>query len=320
MASTSPAERFRSWISRLRRREPSSITGDTRSIPAAVPSAPPLPHIINARYQLEHLLGRGGTGSVYRARDLTLDRQVALKLVLPELLADSPARQRFRRDADILSRLQHPSIVEIFDFGTFANGGGFLAMELVRGEDLRRVLQRQGLLEPGHAMRILSAVGSALEAAHHAGVLHKDLKPENILLPANGAEAKVLDFGVAAAIPEDGGLLRDQAAAGVAAPIIAGTPAYLAPEPFRGAAFDARSDVFSLAVLAFEMLSGDLPFGRGSAGEIMLAHARGIPPMSESVPATAQRAIRTALDANPDRRPSSPQAFAHLLAASLSLS
>ena len=142
-----------------------------------------VPRTVDNKYRIEQLLGRGGMGAVYRARDMRLDRLVALKVVRAELLGDPEARQRFRREAQIVARLQHPSIVAVYDYGTFADGGAYLVMELVRGEDLRHVLQREGRLEPARAMRILESVCGAIEAAHREGVLHRDLKPENILLP-----------------------------------------------------------------------------------------------------------------------------------------
>jgi serine/threonine-protein kinase len=305
MDQPSPAHRVMSWLARL--------------IPS---SAASLPLTIEGRYRLESLLGQGGTGDVYRARDLQLDRIVAVKLVKPEVLPDAPAQVRFRADAEALSRLHHRSIVEILDVGAFPGGGGYIVMELVSGEDLRKLLHREGRLGADRALPIIAAVCEAVDAAHRAGVLHRDLKPENILLPTDDADVKVLDFGVAKAVADGPGqailTAADPVAVAAAGAVITGTPAYMAPEQLQGAPFETSSDVFSLGVLAYEMLSGVLPFGRGSVGEIALAHTRGAPPMPQGiVPAAAERAIRLALDVNPDRRPSSPSAFAHLLAASL---
>jgi hypothetical protein len=283
---------------------------------------PSVPRTVDNKYRIEQLLGRGGMGAVYRARDMRLDRLVALKVVRAELLGDPEARRRFRREAQIVARLQHPSIVAVYDYGTFADGGAYLVMELVRGEDLRHVLQREGRLEPDEAMRILANVCAAIGAAHREGVLHRDLKPENILLPSAGGPAKVLDFGVAKLVedehPIDAGASADMQTALTAAGMIVGTPAYMAPEQFTAVPADARTDVFSLGVVAYEMLSGDLPFGRGTLADVVLAQARGVPPMAAGlVPTAAERAIRTALDPDPDRRPSSPQEFATMLRASL---
>ena len=198
-------------------------------------------------------------------------------------------------------------------------------MELGRGEDLRHVLQREGRLAIDESMSILSAVCSAIGAAHREGVLHRDLKPENILLPSGGGPPKVLDFGVAKIVGDErrdddrldeaSGEMRT---ALTAAGMIVGTPAYMAPEQFHAVPADARTDVFSLGVVAYEMLSGELPFGRGTLAEVVLAQARGVPTMRGGViPAAAERAIRSALDADPDRRPASPQEFATLLSAAL---
>lgn len=281
---------------------------------------PSVPRVVDGKYRIEQLLGRGGMGAVYRARDMRLDRLIALKVVRAELLGDAEARRRFRREAQIVARLQHPAIVTVFDYGTFAEAGAYLVMELVRGEDLRRVLLREGRIDPDRAVRILSTVCAAIEAAHREGVLHRDLKPENILLPEGDVEAKVLDFGVAKVIADEGGdaqtTAADPGSINTVEGMIIGTPAYMAPEQLRGAPSDGRTDVFSLGVIAYEMLSGELPFGRGSLVEVVLSQARGVPPMAPSTaPPAVERAIRAALELDADRRPPSPMAFAHLVTA-----
>jgi tRNA A-37 threonylcarbamoyl transferase component Bud32 len=277
-----------------------------------------VPRTVDNKYRIEQLIGRGGMGAVYRARDMRLDRMVALKVVRAELLSDPESRLRFRREAQIVARLQHPSIVAVYDYGTLLDGGAYLVMELVRGEDLRRVLQREGRMDPERVVRILDAVCAAIEAAHREGVLHRDLKPENILLPtgSGSADAKVLDFGVAKVIDsEDGPPTGADSPTLMTAPgIIIGTPAYMAPEQFNFGELDARTDVFSLGVIAYEMVSGELPFGRGTLTEVVLAQARGVPPMPRgSAAPELERAIRSALETDPDRRPASAQAFAHLV-------
>jgi serine/threonine-protein kinase len=274
----------------------------------------PTPRVVDGKYRIEQLLGRGGMGAVYRARDMRLDRLVALKVVRQELLEDADARRRFKREAQIVARLQHPGIVSIFDFGTLSGGGAYLVMELVRGEDLRRVLQREGRLDTARATRILGAVCGAIDAAHREGVLHRDLKPENILLPGGELAAKVLDFGVAK-------LVGDHPHDTVAAPeatltmagTIVGTPAYMAPEQLRADPPDPRTDVFALGVIAYEMLSGELPFSRGSLTDVILAQARGAQPLGERNAAVAPelaQAIARALHMRPEDRPRTPQEFA----------
>ncbi|CAN5750750.1 hypothetical protein BH18ACI5_BH18ACI5_02980 [soil metagenome] len=286
----------------------------------AMRPVPSVPVLVDHKYRIEQLLGRGGMGAVYRSRDVRLDRLVALKVVRAELLGDPDAQRRFRREAQIVARLQHPCIVSVFDYGTFADGGAYLVMELVRGEDLRHVLQREGRLDPPRALKILMAVCGAIEAAHRQGVLHRDLKPENILLPTTDeVEAKVLDFGVAKVIVDE---RQDMNLTGssmlTAAGMIVGTPSYMAPEQLHGVAPDARSDVFSLGVIAFEMMTGALPFGRGSLADLVLAHARAVQQMPDSgLPADLDAVIRAALSPDPDKRPLSAQAFGQLLASTL---
>ena len=274
-----------------------------------------IPRVLDGKYRLEQLLGRGGMGAVYRGRDMRLDRLVAVKVVRVELLGDGDARRRFKREAQIVARLQHPAIVAVYDYGSLPDSSAYLVMELIKGEDLRHALVREGRLEPSRATRILTTVCGAIEAAHRQGVLHRDLKPENILLPGDGTEAKVLDFGVAKIVDRDEGNpgpAESQTVLTVEGTIV-GTPAYMAPEQLRGLVPDARTDVFSLGVIAYEMLTGRLPFGRGSLAEVILAQSRGVPQDGiDALPPALARAIRMALEPDPDRRPPSPQAFAHL--------
>ena len=287
------------------------------------------PVMPEGKYRIEGLLGRGGMGMVYAARDLVLDRPVAIKVIRPELLPDPAARERFVHEAQTLARLTHPSIVRVFATGTLPDGGPYLVMELVYGVDLRKELDAEGRLEPHRAARILAAVCAAMESAHRDGVLHGDLKPENILLPddgdgdveGDGVAAKVLDFGVAQAIgvdpaqPGPQGRGAPQAVASGDVPIV-GTPAYMAPEQLRGQPPTPRTDVFSLGVIAYEMLIGELPFGSGSAAEVALAQECGrraghLHPL----PAALARAVTAALAIDADRRPVSAQALAHLIGA-----
>lgn len=277
-----------------------------------------VPHVIEKKYRMDRIIGRGGMGSVYRARDVRLDRDVAIKVVRADLLDDAEARARFRREAQIVARLQHPGIVSVFDYGTFPDGSAFLVMELVRGEDLRCALQRDGAMRPSRALRLLGAMCSAVHAAHREGVLHRDLKPENILLVDGDLPVKVLDFGVAKLVsdrPSEVTALGTLTGAGV----IVGTPAYMAPEQLRNQPVDARTDVFTLGVIAYEMLTGDLPFGRSSLWDIGLRQAEGMKPMQtphEPVPPHVEHAVSRALKVEPAQRPANAAEFANLLTAS----
>jgi tRNA A-37 threonylcarbamoyl transferase component Bud32 len=278
-----------------------------------------IPHVVDKKYRMDRVIGRGGMGAVYRARDVRLDRDVAIKVVRADLLNDAEARARFRREAQIVARLQHPGIVSVFDYGTFGDGSAFLVMEFVRGEDLRRVLRREGSFRPAHALPLLGSMCAAVHAAHREGVLHRDLKPENILLVESvDAPVKVLDFGVAKVVADRS---ADTTALGTltGVGVIVGTPAYMAPEQLRGEPVDARTDVFSLGVIAYEMLTGDLPFGRASLWDIGLRQAEGMKPIQTphgNVAPHVESAIGQALKVDPAQRPATAADLAALLAQS----
>ncbi len=282
----------------------------------------PIPRVVDNKYRIDQVVGRGGMGAVYRAHDLRLDRDVAIKVVRAELLGDPEARTRFRREAQIVARLQHPSVVSIFDYGTLPDGGAYLVMELVRGRDLREALKQTVRFSPDSAIRLVTAVCAAIDAAHRAGILHRDLKPENILLPQGDVEVKVLDFGVAKLVARDTTLMATSQAhetLTVHGQII-GTPAYMAPEQLRGGTVDARTDVFSLGVIAYEMLTGTLPFGKGPMVDIAMRHATGPAPLTGGVQPLDEgldTAVRRALSLDPNERPSSPMAFAASLRAAV---
>ncbi|MGD9903246.1 MAG: protein kinase [Vicinamibacterales bacterium] len=265
---------------------------------------PGLPPVVDGKYRVDALVGRGGMGAVFRARDVRLDRDVAIKVVRAELLTSPDARGRFRREAQILARLQHPAVVAVYDYGTLADGAAYLVMQFVRGEDLRRRLRRGPPLDPSQVAAILTGVATGVQAAHDVGVFHRDLKPENVLLREDGGGPTVLDFGVAKAAPvgADGTM--------TAGATVVGTPAYMAPEQLRGEPVDGRADVFSLGVMAFEMLTGRLPFGAGSFVDIGVAHAAGRVADAERLPAPLRDVVLQALATRAADRPATPAAFA----------
>lgn len=281
----------------------------------ALRASPRVPHIIEQKYRLDRLIGRGGMGAVYRARDVRLDRDVAIKVVRAELLDDPEARTRFHREAQIVARLQHPGIVSVFDYGTLPDGAAFLVMELVRGEDLRRVLRRDGALPVSRVLSLVGAICAAVQAAHREGVLHRDLKPENILLLDGDAAVKVLDFRVAKVLSDR---VNEETALGTmtVTGVALGTPAYMAPEQLRGQPVDARTDVFSLGVIAYEMLTGELPFGRASLWDIGARQASGMKPLRSPhgvLPPHVELAVARALSLDAAERPTSALAFADVL-------
>jgi tRNA A-37 threonylcarbamoyl transferase component Bud32 len=272
---------------------------------------PGLPAVVDGKYRIDAQAGRGGMGAVFKARDVRLDRDVAIKVVRADLLASPDARVRFRREAQIVARLQHPAVVAVFDYGTFADGSAYIVMEYVRGEDLRQRLRRTPALSPPEVVAIATGVAAGVQAAHDAGVFHRDLKPENVLLPENGGGPKVLDFGVAKLAPS----AADPGGTVTAGATIVGTPAYMAPEQLRGEALDGRADVFSLGVMVFEMLTGRMPYGVGSFVDIGVKHASGRIADADRLPDALRPAVLQTLAADPDERPATPTAFAEALRA-----
>ena len=269
-----------------------------------------LPRVVDGKYRVDHALGRGGMGAVYRARDMRLDRDVAIKVVRGELLADADARARFRREAQVVAKLQHPGVVSVFDYGTLASGAAFLVMEFVRGRDLRSLVT-QGPQTPEVAIRLLQAIAAPVEAAHKRGILHRDLKPENILLPEDGVEAKVLDFGIAKVLsaPTEPDTQTVATLTAFGQPL--GTPAYMAPEQLAGEEMTTRTDVYALGVIGYELVTGTLPYGRGSFLEIAMRQQKGVPALERpDLPNGLKAAITSALSADPAGRPASAAAFA----------
>ncbi len=301
-------------LSRLRRQALSTPRGSMALPPTFIESPAQGVDVgvtIEGKYRVDALIGRGGMGAVYRARDLRLDRDVAVKVVRSELVAAPEAQARFRREAQLVARLQHPAIVTVFDYGTLPDGAAYLVMEYVRGEDLRTRLSR-GPLAAADAIALLSAIAEGVEAAHREGVLHRDLKPENVLLPEHGGP-KVLDFGVAKAMPQTG-----VDATLTASGTIVGTPAYMAPEQIRGERVDARTDVFSLAVMGYEMLTGRLPFGAGSFVDVAMRQTAETPAIDErGVPGKVSDVLRRALSYAREERQATALTLARELHAAL---
>lgn len=212
------------------------------------------------RYQVEALLGEGGMGAVYRAYDRELDRTVALKLIRPELGSDPTITQRFRQELLLASKISHKNILRIHDLGE-ANGTKFISMAYVEGEDLHRLLLREGRLPLDRALAITRQLCSALEAAHAEGVVHRDLKPQNILLDKTG-QVYVSDFGLAKSLEPDATQVTLSGQ-------FLGTPRYMSPEQALAAPLDHRSDLYSLGLILYEMVTGEIPFKAESTLQTM---------------------------------------------------
>jgi non-specific serine/threonine protein kinase len=215
-------------------------------------------------------LGEGGMGTVYRAQDLTLGRETALKFLSPEMAADPQARKRLLKEAQAASRLNHPSIATIYEVNE-ADDLPFIAMELVTGASLKQVLQR-GVLDTAQFLDIARQIAEGLQEAHHAGVFHRDIKPANIMLDPR-SRVKILDFGLAILAPRDPGETEETFATS-RQNSTGGTVPYMSPEQLRGEAAEARSDIFSFGVLVYECLTGRLPFRGETSIDILHAILR----------------------------------------------
>ena len=258
-------------------------------------------------YEVLSALGAGGMGEVYRARDTRLNRDVAIKVLPAELLADEHRRRRFQQEARALSSLNHPHIVTIYEVES-AGPVDFIVMEFVRGSTLDQLIPSRGLAVTA-LLRIAVPVAEALAAAHARGIIHRDVKPANLIVGDDGV-VKVLDFGLAKLLEadEEGGAatLTDLRQGDVSAPgRIAGTPAYMAPEQATAGKVDARSDVFSFGAVLYEMATGARAFGGNSSAEMLAAVLAGQPkPPTQiaDVPRELERVILRCLRKEPDRR------------------
>ena len=253
---------------------------------------------LGPQYRLEHELGRGGMGVVFLATDTTLDRHVAIKVVHPELAPHESITRRFLAEARTIARLRHPNIVAIHAAGS-ADGLLYYVMDEVAGESLRQRLNRDGKLGVEEAARITADLAAALEAARHAGVVHRDVKPENVLLDEASGRALLADFGIARAVAvEAGGSTTGQ---GVAV----GTPAYMSPEQASGEEIDTRSDLYALGIVAYEVLAGHPPF-QGPHRVVVSKHIaeRPVPiqRLRPDIPATLGTAVMRALEKQPSDR------------------
>jgi serine/threonine protein kinase len=249
---------------------------------------------LNNRYQVERKIGEGGFGAVFEGTQLATGRSVALKILHPHSVADATVVARFRREAEACSQLRNPHTVTIYDFDQTEDGVLYLAMELVRGESLQEIQHRDGVIEASRALCILDQVAEALGEAHDKGIVHRDMKPENIMVERRGGAdfVKVLDFGIAKILSGEGSKIIP---ALTAIGQTVGTLEFMSPEQLRGKALDGRSDIYALGMVAYEMLTGQLPFkGAKSTTEVIQFHLQeAAPPPSSLRP---DLAIPTAVD------------------------
>ncbi|MER5306881.1 protein kinase [Streptomyces sp. NPDC002773] len=248
--------------------------------------------VAGGRYQLRDLLGEGGMASVYLAYDSALDRQVAIKTLHTELGREQSFRERFRREAQAVAKLSHTNIVSVFDTGEDDLGGAvmpYIVMEYVEGQPLGSVLasdvRQYGAMPADKALKVTADVLAALEVSHEMGLVHRDIKPGNVMTTKRGV-VKVMDFGIARAM-QSGVTSMTQTG------MVVGTPQYLSPEQALGRPVDARSDLYSVGIMLFQLLTGRLPFDADSALAIAYAHVQEEP----VAPSTVNRAVTPAMDA-----------------------
>ncbi|WP_250302416.1 MULTISPECIES: Stk1 family PASTA domain-containing Ser/Thr kinase [unclassified Streptomyces] len=261
--------------------------------------------VAGGRYQLRDLLGEGGMASVYLAYDAALDRQVAIKTLHTELGREQSFRERFRREAQAVAKLSHTNIVSVFDTGEDTLGDAlmpYIVMEYVEGQPLGSVLQaditRYGAMPADKALKITADVLAALEASHEMGLVHRDIKPGNVMMTKRNV-VKVMDFGIARAM-QSGVTSMTQTG------MVVGTPQYLSPEQALGRGVDARSDLYSVGIMLFQLLTGRLPFDADSPLAIAYAHVQEEPvapsSINHSVPPAVDALVARALKKNPNER------------------
>ena len=251
---------------------------------------------LDGRYRLVEKLGEGAMGTVYLAHQLPAGREVAIKVVTPSLVSDATAIKRFLREAKLASRLIHPNIVAVLDFGQTDDGLFYLVMELVVGKTLDKLIEKHGAMAPERVVKIGVQVLVALEAAHALPIVHRDLKPANVMV-CEGDRVKVLDFGLAKSLVPD----IDKATMTNAGSLL-GTPAFMPPEAVSGSAYDERSDIYSLGCVLYAAVMGDQPFVASTVHELIAMHASEPPPPMTGVPGGLAAVIQQMLEKSPDRR------------------
>ena len=231
--------------------------------------------VFDDRYEITDMVGQGGMATVYRAIHRRLDKVVALKVMSREVTHEEKQIKRFTQEAKSCSRLQHPNIIRVFDYGQSGDGLFFIAMELLEGPTLAEVIRNQFPISGQRACLMMKQVCDSLEAAHDQGIIHRDLKPDNIMLSnADGKDdfVKILDFGIAKVVNESTHETLTQTG------YICGTPLYISPEQSLGKQLDGRADIYSVGVILFELLAGRQPFVADTAIALVMKHIHDTPP------------------------------------------
>ena len=271
---------------------------------------------IAGKYRLTRLLGEGGMGAVYLGEQKLGDasKQVAVKVLHKEIASDPKVRARFERECGIVAQLHHPNTIQVFDFGSSDDGSLYIVMEFVEGRSVATVLEKDGALAPERVKKILDQVTGSLEEAHSRGIVHRDLKPDNVVLcerPGQRDWVEVLDFGIAKRSSESDPNEQKLTMMGM----VLGTPPYMSPEQFTGQPIDARSDIYALGVMTYEMLTARLPFNGNTPYEWATQHMTAQPmpfemtPNGAAIPLAMKAAILRAMEKRPDARFASVREF-----------
>jgi len=291
-------------------------TGDVVEQVLGAGSARPIePTAIIAGYRIEEVIGRGGMGVVYRARQLALDREVAIKLIATDRAQDPAFRERFKSESRIAASIEHANVIPVYEAGE-DDGLLFIAMRLVDGFDLGQLLTRVGALAPERAARITAQIAGALDAAHARGLVHRDVKPANVLLTVDTPEHTYLsDFGLARHVGAHSRITR--------ADRWVGTLDYMSPEQIRGEELRSSADIYSLTCLLYHCLTGEPPFARDSEAAMMWAHVSAPPPLATTghpdLPAEIDEVIACGMAKEPDERFATARDLAHATALALGL-
>ncbi|MBX9953279.1 MAG: serine/threonine protein kinase [Candidatus Obscuribacterales bacterium] len=279
-----------------------------------LPNDPLIGALIDERYRVEGLIAKGAVGSVYKAKQELLGRQVALKVLHGYLGADPESLVRFHREAKAISRLEHPNLLTLYDFGMTSDGQPYFVMDLLNGTTLAKVLSKEGRLEAKRAIAIVKQVLEALSEAHKKGIVHRDIKPPNIVLIEKEDTkdfVKLVDFSIAK--------MADNSTADpvqlTVDGIICGSPAYMSPEQCRGGDVDGRSDIYSIGIVLFEALTGKRPFSAKDLVSLMYLHVNDVPPKLSDIepelqfPSMLEDMISSTLAKDPAARPQSVEAL-----------
>ena len=256
--------------------------------------------VLKGLYRIESLLGKGAMGIVFRGTQLGLGKTVAIKMIRADILVNRDSHDRFQREAQVLSKLLHPGIAQVLDFG-IEDGTPFLVMEFVDGKELTEVMTLEGPMAPSRAIAIVRQLAAALEEAHRLGIVHRDIKPHNIRLqrysPTGQIYLKVLDFGIAKQLGDESGTSLTQTGA------VIGTPAYMAPEQAGGSKVDARADQYAVGIVLYELLTGTVPFTSDTVTGVLVSHlTKPPPPLPKEVPEPLQRIVMRLLEKEPTQR------------------